>query len=304
MNNERFVSIVMTYYDRLDQLKKTLQSFQHHKYTNFEVIIIDDGSEEEPLTHDLFHEYNFQIKVISMPTIKEYANPSVPFNVGFAAVKGDIIIIQNSECLHVDNILDHARVKVTDENYITYACFSLSKKDTIHFLDTDGPDLQIVRKKIEDSTADADAGKPVWKNHSKYRPNALHFTSAIKKSNLDKIGGFDQRYAKGTSFDDDEILIRIRRIPLKIQIEDNIVVVHQWHSNVSTEINKFRLHYLQLRNQILYKYVTLKETDYTVSQSSMPYFLYKMYAPFIIYPLALVKTFFGTFNKWTKFHKF
>jgi glycosyltransferase involved in cell wall biosynthesis len=294
----------MTYYKRLGQLKKTLTSFQKHGYTDFEVIIVDDGSDLEPISEELLTCYEYPIKVINMPLVKTYTNPSIPYNSGFAIAKGEIIIIQNSECLHVDNILDHARVKVTDENYITYACFSLSKKDTIHFLDTEGLDLQIVRKKIEDSTADADAGKPLWKNHSKYRPNALHFTSAITKSNLDKIGGFDQRYALGTSFDDDEILKRIRRIPLKIQIEDNIVVVHQWHSNVSTEINKFRLHYLHLRNQFLYKYVTLKETNYTVSQSSMPYFLYKIYAPFIIYPLALVKTFFGTLNKWTKFQKF
>ena len=292
----------MTYYDRLDQLKKTLQSFQHHKYTNFEVIIVDDGSEEEPLTHDLFHEYNFQIKVINLPTIKEYTNPSVPFNVGFAAVKGDIIIIQNSECLHVDNILDHARVKVTDENYITYACFSLSKKDTIHFLDTEGLDLQIVRKKIEDSIADA--GMPVWKNHSKYRPNALHFTSAITKSNLDKIGGFDQRYAKGTSFDDDEILIRIKRIPLEVLIKDNLRVVHQWHGDqaagISDKTSKFRLHTLHLKNQFLFKYVTKFEKDFTNNQRSFYFLMYKSYAPFCVFFFAFIKTLVGKLKIYPK----
>jgi glycosyltransferase involved in cell wall biosynthesis len=297
MQINNLVSIVMTYYNRLGQLKKTLTSFQKHGYTNFEVIIVDDGSDLEPISDKLLSCFEYPIEVIKMPLIKTYSNPSIAYNAGFSIAKGEIIIIQNSECLHVDNILEHARVKVNDENYITYACFSLSKNDTIQLLDIDGLDLQIVRKKIEDSIADADAGMPVWKNHSKYRANALHFTSAIKKSNLDKIGGFDQRYAKGTSFDDEEILIRIKRIPLEVLIKDNLRVVHQWHGNqaagISDKTSKFRLHKLHLKNQFLLKYVTKLEKDFTNNQRSFYFLIYKSYAPFCVFFFALIKTLVG-----------
>lgn len=288
-----FVSIVMTYHDRLGQLKKTLDSFKKHRYTNFEVIVVDDGSEIEPLSADMFKAYDFPVVVINMPVNKNYTNPSVPYNAGFDKATGDIIIIQNSECLHLNNVLDHARSNVGEDHYITYACFSLSKDETFELIGKPDLDLADLEHKIAKSVADAGAGKPVWKNHSKYRPNALHFTSAISKKNLQKLEGFDRRYAIGSAFDDDEIVDRIKRIPLEITIEDKVVVIHQWHTNSTSTLSKFNLHKLYLRNKFLYRYVTLKEMSYAPDVNSKPFVLYKMYSPFIIYPIAFFKATLG-----------
>lgn len=298
-----FVSIVMTYFDRLSQLNLTLQSFKTLAYANFEVIIIDDGSVNEPIFDNLFDDIGFPVKVIKMPLVKDYTNPSIPYNAGFLVAKGEIIIIQNSECLHIGNVLHHARMNVSESNYISYACISLSKAKTFEIIDKPYLYEQLLNCKVNVDNTLSDFGKIIWKNHSKYRPNALHFTSAIRKSNMDKLGGFDQRYAIGTSFDDDEILRRIARIPLKIEIEDAVVVVHQWHSNPSANVTKFRVHYLQLRNQLLYHFVTLKETTYSVSNNSLPYIFYKVFSPFIIYPLAFLKSVFGIIKRFAKFQK-
>jgi len=295
-----FISIVMTYHDRLGQLKKTLASFQQQNYTDFEVIIVDDGSELEPLTAEMVAAYDFPVTIINMPVEKKYTNPSVPYNAGFVKVKGGLVIIQNSECLHVDNVLSHARQNLTEQNYITYGCFSLSKEDTLALINKPELDLPALTVKISESVADAEACKPVWKNHSKYRPKALHFTSAITRTNLEKLGGFDKRYATGSAFDDDEIIDRIKRIPLEIKIEDAVRVVHQWHTNSTAVLSKFMLHKLHLRNRLLYKYVTQKEKSYKVSEHSKPFALYEIYAPFIIYPVAFFKAVLGGMAKMLK----
>ncbi len=294
-----FISIVMTYHNRLGQLKKTLDSFQNHQYDNFEVIIVDDGSEINPLSVNMFKEYDFSVLVINMPKKKKYTNPSVPYNAGFEKAAGDIIIIQNSECLHLNNVIDHARANVRDDNYISYACFSLSKDATLELISKPNLDLVGLEQKVTQSFAEE--GKMVWKNHSKYRPNALHFTSVITKVNLDKLEGFDKRYAYGTSYDDEEILVRIKRLPLKVQIEDKIITIHQWHGDTAAGVNnytsKFTLHSLHLRNQLLLKFVTKFEKGYKNNINSLYYILYRQYSPFVIFFTAIFKITFVKIKK-------
>lgn len=300
-----FVSIVLTYYERLGQLFKTLDSFKSHGYSNFEIIIVDDGSKTDPISEELLNQYSFEIYVINMPLDKTYTNPSVAYNRGFLKAKGDIIIIQNSECLHLNNVVDHARANVREDNYITYACFSLSKDETIELISKPELDLARLEKKVTKSSTED--GKMIWKNHSKHRPKALHFTSVITKGNLDKLGGFDKRYANGTSYDDEEILERIKRIPLNVQIEDKIITVHQWHGDTAAGVNnstsKFALHSLHLKNQLLFKYVTKFEKGYKNNINSIYYILFKFYSPIIIFltsiikaAFAKIKEFFGLFN--------
>ena len=125
------VSIVMTYYERAAQLKNTLKSFAVHGYgPDIEVIVVDDGSVMEKATPaDFFHEFQLKIVYIS-PEEKWYSNPCIPFNIGFAAARGEIVLIQNAECLHKDNIVSHARAHITETNYLSYACYSISETKT------------------------------------------------------------------------------------------------------------------------------------------------------------------------------
>jgi len=68
-----------------------------------------------------------------------------------------------------------------------------------------------------------------WYNHSEYHPLALHFCSAILKADLDKIGGFDERYAHGVSFDDNAFIRTIRRRHMDVRIVNPPYVIHQYH---------------------------------------------------------------------------
>lgn len=275
-------SIIMTYCDRLEQLNNTLRSFEFHKYSDIEVIIVDDGSKIEPISEKMFSSFTFPIYVINMPIKKVYYNPSVPFNVGFSKCKGEKIIIQNAECLHLENILEHASKNLDDSNYLTYTCFSLSKEHTFSLSNKNVmilydflnnlimKDLNILEKQNQN-----------WKNHIKYRPNSLHFTSAITKKNLLELGGFDERYANGTSYDDDEFLTRIIRKGLNVKIVENIKSVHQWHTNTENYKRLFS-YYLRSKNYILFKFVTKNEQHINPSNKSFLFFLYKITLPITV----------------------
>lgn len=232
------ISIVSAYFNRRDLLINTLNTIKKTSFNNLEYIIVDDCSEEEHRVEDLTKEFEF-IKVIRLEKQnKWYVNPCIPFNVGFKYVTGDFVIIQNPECLHVGDILSYVSNNLTDDNYLTFSCYSADLETTNNFSKYELSKEQILNHvKFVNSTVFYE-GQSGWYNHPTYRPKAYHFTNAITKNNLDKLGGFDERYANGIGFDDDEFLRRIKKMNLKINYCTDPFVIHQNHYKSS---NSYKL---------------------------------------------------------------
>jgi GT2 family glycosyltransferase len=223
------ISIVTAYHNRRDLLITTLKTLENSIVKDFEFILVDDCSSDEHRVEDLMDKYPFLRVVRLEKENKWYVNPCVVFNVGFNEAKGDIIILQNPECLHVGDVLERAS-QITKDEYISFGCYSIDNDKTIELGTLTNPSKEdlmcIIQPNPRTVGSDGDNG---WYNHSKYRPMGYHFCSVIHKSNLDKLGGFDERYAHGIAYDDNEILIRIQRMGLKINIINDPFVVHQWH---------------------------------------------------------------------------
>ncbi len=278
MSDLTFVSIVMTYYDRIAQLKNTLRSFYIHRYSDFEVIIVDDGSQKEPVSEKTFLDFDFPITVINMPPEK-YTNSCMPYNIGFEKVKGKIVVIQNAECLHMTNILNHVRNNLTDNNYLAYSCYSLGKDKSLELNEKPDWDLDYIKGLATNNTTAFIEGDDGWYNHSKHRPCGYHFTSAITKKNLNKLSGFDERYADGIGYEDHEILTRIKKMGLAVAVVDDATVIHQWHYNTLKAAN---YHTLFARNELLYNLVTKKENRYCPDKKTLQYRLYRISRPVIV----------------------
>lgn len=257
------VSIVMTYFERSTQLRNTLLSFVEHGYgPDVEVIIVDDGSVAERAELPAFG-YDFDIRIIYIePAAKWYSNSCIPFNLGFAAARGDIVILQNAECLHLGNIVRHARANISESNYLSYACYSLDEA-TSKAIDIPGNRLQSISQLVNSDEAPTVDGGNGWYNHSAFRPAAYHFCAAILKANLLRLGGFDERYARGIGYDDNEILERIRNLPLEVRIVDEEIVVHQYHYSNRQIDDRFKE--LYHRNWVLFHFYTCggcRKSDY------------------------------------------
>ena len=68
--------------------------------------------------------FDFDITVLDLPQEnKWYVNPCVPYNIGFKSASGEVIIIQNPECLHIGDIIAHVDEHLGDDNYISYAAY-------------------------------------------------------------------------------------------------------------------------------------------------------------------------------------
>jgi hypothetical protein len=90
-------SIVMATRNKANALATTLESIMAQKVPfPFEVIVVDDGSTDN--TADVCRRYGVQYHYLENP---RYRNPSKARNVGYRAARGDVILAQSDEVVHV-----------------------------------------------------------------------------------------------------------------------------------------------------------------------------------------------------------
>jgi len=256
------ISIVTGYYNRKKLFYETLKSITKSQYKDFEVIAVDDGSSSEERIEDLCNEFPFlRIKRLEKEG-KWYINPCVTFNIGIRYAIGDIIVLQNPECIHVHDVLAYFNEQINDSNYISVSAYGLDPilTKTIPEHNTNGTLDELLKTLPQRPYIGGDTLG--WYNHSKYRPVHFHFCSAISRTNMEKLNGFDERFANGIGYDDDEIIQRIRILGLKLFIEDNVSVIHQHHPTLWTAPNTDQL---CERNRIILQNNTRRENKYSAN---------------------------------------
>lgn len=260
-------SIVTAYYNRRSLFKTTLRTIARSRMAaETEVIAVDDASQEDQRIDDLVSRFGVQLRVIRvLPQAKWWCNPCVPFNIGFQESQGEIVILQNPECLHAGDVLAAALDAVQPGRYVTYGCYSADAVTTARLaaIDLDEPNWSAsVRHALEPMThrGSKEDGESAWYNHSAFKPTNLHFCAAIARSDLLALGGFDERYALGVAFDDNEWLTRVSRRGLKVVTLDDPFVVHQFHGKTNYAANPAGY----VRNATLFHNTTSREDGYRV----------------------------------------
>lgn len=233
------LSIVMAYYNRYKQLLHTIESISKTLYdkNDFEIIIVNDASDpsDVKLLLEGLEQYNLLIHVLHITKEEkgERRNPSIPFNIGFRKAIGEIILIQNPESYHVDDIISYTVNNLTFDDYLVYNTYNISLEASNEIF------YMLSNKTFEQiEMLPKDPGHPVWMHHHTLRPTYYHFCSAIYRQNLMMIGGFDEEYKNGYCYDDDDLLFRIRDC-LRLNIKSSsCLVVNQYHKPaISTNCN-------------------------------------------------------------------
>lgn len=252
----------MSYYNRKKLLENSLHTIERQEYPldQLEIIIVDDVSSPEESVVDLIKTFNLPIKLFVLEESKKtWMNPCIPNNIGFSKATGDVILIQNPECMHQGNILKHVERYIKRNTYLNYSCYSIDKylTDMIHPGCVLGADDQIAHENGTDG----------WYNHSVYKPTGYHFCSAITSEDLYSLGGFDERFANGLAYDDNEFLHRIRLKNMLIRYIDDPFVFHQFHEGVADR--SFVKEGMTINYKIFEK--TLKSKEYDVKPHNKYY---------------------------------
>lgn len=238
------VSIVMAYKNRRELLKSTLYSIRLSQHKNVEVIIVDDCSNAEHKIKDFETEFkDLRVRVVEMPADKHwYINPCVPYNVGFGLATGDIVIIQNPECLHYDDIIKYTIDNLGDYDYFSFECYPANDDDTSELVSVNAHDYddykktRVTQAMLDTNFSNYPNGTPAWYTHAKYNDHGYHFAAAIKRKQLVEIGGFDEKFAHGMAFDDDAFVYHVKMRGLDFSIISECRVIHLEHPKYAYDI--------------------------------------------------------------------
>lgn len=266
-------SIVTAYYNRRTLFLNSLATIARSPHRkDLEIVVVDDASREDQRIEDLPQLFDLAINVVRVePGEKWWRNPCIPFNIGFNQARGEIILLQNPECLHLGDIIGAVKRELQPNKYLNFACYSIDEPTThaISALDSKDSAYEKQLRSLVLPTqkrATVNDGETGWYNHSQVKPSRFHFCSALLRDDLRDLGGFDERYANGTGYDDNDLLTRILRKGMQVKIVDDPFVVHQYHGATNYSGNLDFLH----RNMSLFNLATIKEHSHHVASRFFP----------------------------------
>ena len=245
------ISIAMGYKNRKQLLIRTLDSIRKSEIKDYEVVIVDDASDKEHRIEDILPLYP-EIKFFRFePEEKNWSNPCIAYNKAFDMCSNKVVVIQNPECYHHGDVLLAALQNVSRSNYILLPVYALNRDETeTSFEEIANKSQEDLFKYLLPDPWCGIEGSSGWYNHGAYNRRGLHFCSAIHRSSLKELKGFDERFANGFSFEDDEFIHRIHMNGYNIKFLNEPVVFHQWH--YSSHINNDpRFSELMIKNKNL-----------------------------------------------------
>ena len=225
MNHNPLVSVIVTTYNRKELLKETIDSILNQTYKNFELIVVDNYSNYDFLSH---------IKSFKDTRIIAYQNLNdgiiaVNRNFGIIKAKGDYIAFCDDDDLWLPQKLDK-QITVLEDSGCGMVCTMLKRFGMTNIFSKSygiGP-LPFRQKTSRNDLL-----------HSNCISNS---SVLVKKSVLDEVGYFDERRSF-VSLEDHDLWIRISAVT-KIQYIPEVLLLYRIHKSnlrptiVSDDTNK------------------------------------------------------------------
>ena len=212
-----FISIIIPTYNRLPILEKCLKALEKQKFTdykisNYEIIVVDDGSTDGTLEWLAKNNAQFpHVRAFS----QEHQGPAAARNLGIKEAKGDIIIFIDSDLVVTENFVTaHANAllegqkKIGSDRLFTYGW-------VINTCNFENPTVEPY--KITDFSAAYFATGNV----------------AIARKWLEEVGLFDTRFQL-YGWEDLELGVRLKKLGLKL-IKCPEAVGYHWHPPFNLE---------------------------------------------------------------------
>ena len=215
MDQPTLYSIIIPLYNRPDEIQELLETLTKQTYTNFEVIIIEDGSKNR--AEDIVKSFEGQLKVHYY--YKENSGQGFSRNYGFERANGDYFIVFDSDCLIPANYLE-----TIDHHIRTRHLDAYGGPDAAHTSFTPVQKAISYAMTSQMSTGGIRGSK---KSSERFRPRS--FNMGISRKVFEKVGG----YVITRMGEDIEFSMRIDQQGFKVGLIREAFVYHKRRTSFS-----------------------------------------------------------------------
>jgi glycosyltransferase involved in cell wall biosynthesis len=211
------VSVVMPVFNCQRYLPEAIESIIRQTFTNFEFIIVDDGSTDE--TPLILNNYANRDKRIRLIRLSHTASPACPSNVGIQHARGQFIARMDGDDIAYPYRFERqlAYMHSSDE------CVAASGK--VLFIDEEGFPLMLSQQKLDHYQIEEELFKG--------RGLALvHSAAMFRREALIRVKGYREKYIKGEDLD---LYLRLGEIGKLSNLSDVLLKVRR-HSSSLTSI--------------------------------------------------------------------
>ncbi|KQC11054.1 MAG: hypothetical protein APR54_11345 [Candidatus Cloacimonas sp. SDB] len=204
------ISVIVPVYNRAGEIDDFLASFLVQQETNFEIIIVDDGSTDnlkqviDRYSKDLAINYYFQ----------QNQGPGAARNLGMSKASGDYFVFIDSDCTLAPDYIKNLTASISRNDFDAFGGPDSYSQDF-------SPFLKAVNYSMTSFLGTGGARGSKGKSVTKYYPRS--FNMGIKREIFAKIGGMNQlRHGQDMDFSN-----RIYQAGFRVKYLADVIVFHK-----------------------------------------------------------------------------
>lgn len=218
------VSIVLSTYNRANTLKMAIDSILSQTYTDFELILVDDGSTD--YTKELLKEYtDKRIRFFFLEKNQFYCMAA---NYGLEQIQGEYVAFATSDDVWEEDKLE-LQMNYLKERKECGACFTYSD-----VIDENGENAKEQFDMLSGLLMKKFYTQKEWVQQFIFEGNCLsHPSAVVRKDVLDRVGNFNLLYCQSADMD---LWLRIVRY-YPIHVIDKQLVHYRCYKNPQNQIS-------------------------------------------------------------------
>lgn len=245
MNNLK-ITVIISVYNKLEQLKNILMALNEQEKLPFEVIIVDDGSNEkiEEKLQETIKKLKYKLIHIWQEDIGFRVAASR--NNGILQAKGDYILFLDQDILFDTDFLKEVEKNIKDKEVLKMRAIYLDKERTNKINEFISQDEKINFEKIKKYLTKEEY-KHIKKRYKDDTVKNILFKLGLRKRaarlvslgfgsfkrDLLKVNGFDEKY-EGWGGEDHDLGNRLSALGLAYRtLKPENILIHMWHPILS-----------------------------------------------------------------------
>lgn len=236
------VSVVISFYNKLDQLELILAALERQSFRDFEVIIADDGSREEVVEKMRTIVQQSPLSIQHLWHEDEGFRKTKIFNEAIRRSRSDYMIFMDGDCIphwkYVEEHYNNKEQRVLLAGRRVYLSEKISQSLTPERIRRGYLEGSFVLQLLADGVFGKSShvikgiyvrNRTVRKFLNRSMKGVLGSNFSVHKKDLEAINGFDERYQAPAVGEDSDIEVRLIWNNVRIKMVKNMAVQYHIH---------------------------------------------------------------------------